>query len=86
MKLNLYDEALSGIGEIIELVSESISKEFRGTNPFDKEPMSNEEMLLEYDQMTPQILQQRVQRDGAEATNIYIGKMEGLKQKFAGRQ
>ena len=40
MKPNLYDLALEGIGEIIELVSDSIVKEFKGVTPFDKEAIS----------------------------------------------
>lgn len=40
MKPNLYDQALEGIGEIIELVSDSIVAEFKGVTPFDKEAIS----------------------------------------------
>ena len=45
MKENLYDTAVSGILELIELVSEDIAKEFKGTNPFDKRPATDAEAL-----------------------------------------
>jgi len=79
MKKNIYDSALDGVSEIIEAVSESISKEFKGANPFDKEPISDDEMLNEYNTMTPEILSERITREGEEATNEYIRRMEELK-------
>ena len=45
MKENLYDTAVSGILELIDLVSEDIAKEFKGTNPFDKRPATEAEKL-----------------------------------------
>ena len=81
MKENLYDLALAGIGEIIEEVSESISKEFKGANPFDKEPISNDEMLLQYNMLTPDKMNELIQTHGREAVNQMIMEMETLKGK-----
>ncbi len=76
---NLYDDALSGVSEIVELVSDGVAKEFKGARPFDTEPVSEEKQLAEYMAMTPELMDERLQRDGIEATNAYIEEMEDLK-------
>ena len=52
MGKTLFEEALDGVVGIVNEVSESFSKEFKGTNPFDKEPVSDEESLYKYNTMT----------------------------------
>lgn len=81
MKKNLYDDALSGVSEIVELVSGAVAKEFKGAKPFDKEPVSEEQQLSEYMALTPETMDERLQRDGLEATNAYIEQMEELKRR-----
>ena len=80
MKRNLYDDALNGVSDIVELVSDSVAKEFKGVKPFDKEPVSEDQQLAEYMAMNSQMMDERLQRDGIEATNAYIQQMEELKE------
>lgn len=78
MKQNIYDGALEGIGEIIEEVSDSIAAEFKGANPFDKEPISNKERLLQYSEFTPEKEMLWRQEFGDEAVDNYILQNEEL--------
>ena len=78
---SIYDAALKGIGDIIEEVSDSIAIEFKGKKPFDKEPVSNEEMLYHYNQLTPEQMDNLIQTKGRDAVNEMIYKMEQLKQR-----
>ena len=54
MKQSLYDEALSGIGEIVEQVSDSIAKEFKGTIPFDKTLATNDDLMAQFNNLSPE--------------------------------
>ena len=84
MKENLYDVAMSGIGEVIEAVSDSIASEFKGKNPFDKEPISNEDLLYDYNTRGFEIFSQIANTEGIEAAIAYRDKLENLKQKKMG--
>jgi len=54
MKLNIYDKTLEGVVEIIEKVSDSIAGDFKGVNPFDKRPMTKDEKMGQFNQMSPE--------------------------------
>ena len=54
MKENRYDRVVSNITERMGRVNQKISTEFKGRNPFDKEPKSPEDMVAEYLNMTPE--------------------------------
>lgn len=54
MKQSLYDEALSGIGEIVEQVSDSIAKEFKGTIPFDKTLATKDDLMAQFNNLNPE--------------------------------
>ena len=54
MKQSLYDEALSGIGEIVEQVSDSIAKEFKGTIPFDKTLATKDDLMAQFNNQSQQ--------------------------------
>lgn len=81
MKENIYDLALEGISEIIEEVSESISREFKGTKPFDKEAISDEEMLYDYNTRGFEIFSQLADSQGLAQAVEYRDKMEEIKLK-----
>lgn len=89
---NFYDSVLDGVFELVEAVSGGISSEFKGANPFDKEKVSKEEMLLEYDQMGQSysdgdttLYDTKMSQLGEDGMNRYIQDMEQLKAKFRRR-
>lgn len=65
----------------INRVSTRIVREFKGTAPFDKEVIPEEQQLSEYIALTPEAMNERIQREGQEATNTWIGQMEDLKRR-----
>ena len=85
-KANMYDSVLDGIMEVVEDVSTEISLEFKGVNPFDKEPISEEEMLLEYNIQGEQTFNQIANTQGLPAGINYIREMESLKRKIQERR
>lgn len=81
MKRNRYDRISDKMLARIERVTNRMTREFKGTVPFDKEPVSEDKQLAEYMNMNTQMMDERMQRDGAEATNMWIENMENLKNK-----
>lgn len=86
MKGSIYDEALAGILEVIEEVSDEISSEFKGKAPFDKEPIPDEDLLYEYNTKGRQVFTMIADTQGLAAGKNYINKMETLKKKRQGGQ
>ena len=81
MKDNVFDEVLNGLNETVEEVSNSIARDFKGVKPFDKIPLTMDEQLYEYNQLTQLALEQMIQTQGLEATKTYVDTMEAEKAK-----
>ncbi len=81
MEENLLDIVVDELVERQRMVKEELRRRFKRTKPFRMTPVSNDEMLLEYDMMTPEKMNERVARDGEFAVNQYIMEMEQLKKK-----
>ena len=84
MKINLYDSVLDGLDELIGEVSGSISMEFKGANPFDKEPVSNDELLLKYNMLTDENKQELIDTHGFDDFSEMTTSMEQIKQRRMG--
>ena len=80
MKKNRMDIITDLVKDRMNSIYGEIEKQYGGSNPYRQVPMTKEERLQEYLNMTPDILKQRVERDGRVATNNYIAEMEKLKQ------
>ncbi len=78
IKDGIYNSALDSITQIIEQVSDSIADEFKKTRPFDKQPVSNEELILNYQKITPEIEQAMRQAMGNLAVDNYKMKIQKL--------
>tara|TARA_R100001530_G_scaffold115912_2_gene82917 strand:+ start:898 stop:1146 length:249 start_codon:yes stop_codon:yes gene_type:complete len=81
MKINLYDSVLDGLDELIDEVSGSISMEFKGANPFDKEPVPPADLLAKYNTLTFGNKQDLLQNHGSNAFNELVQNMENLKRR-----
>lgn len=81
MKANIYDDALKDIISIYLEVSKELGSQFKGTKPFDKEPVSDDEMLVQYNMMTEQDFDAMQQKAGTQGTMDFINKMENLKAR-----
>lgn len=82
MGKTLFEEALDGVVEVVNEVSDSFTKEFKGTNPFDKEPVSEEEALRKYNATTTEQFDELVQTHGVDAMSEYVNKMEELNRRM----
>ena len=71
VKSNFFDDVLFGVTEIIGAVSDGIAGEFKGTNPFDKEPISRDEMRLEYNMMSDEQKMEMAQTYGLNAIDLF---------------
>jgi len=52
MKPNPYDRISNRILDIVEKVSDKVAKEFKNTNPYDQVPMTNEEIMNQFNQLS----------------------------------
>ena len=73
---NLYDGVLDGITEIIEDVSDSISMEFKGTNPFDTQPVDKRQALFDITQLDPEV-QSALSQNLGSVFDDYLQKLGG---------
>ena len=79
MEENLYDLVVDELVERQGLVKAELASRFKKTKPFRMEPISNDEMLYQYNQLTPEKMNELVNTHGAEAVMEMISKMEKLK-------
>ncbi len=63
------------------LLRGELSKRFKRTKPFRTEPISEDEMLLRYETMTTEDMEQLISTDGEEAVGEMIQQMEILKRR-----
>jgi len=81
LKTNLADRALDKLHQRVNGVREKLHKEYKGTKPFRSEPISNEELLMYYSQLTPPQMQVLIEKHGREKEGEFIGKMENMKER-----
>ena len=81
MEESIFDLAVDELLKRRGLVKTELRKRFKRTKPFRAEPVSNDEALSEYMALTPDMMDERIQRDGEEAIGQYIAKMEELKRR-----
>ena len=81
MKKNRYDRIMDKMLNRIERVTDKMAGEFKGTNPFDKKPVSNDDLLLEYETKGFETFSQIANEQGLDAAIAYRDKMEQLKTR-----
>ena len=84
MKENRYDRIIAKLVERNKRVQAKIGAQFKKTAPFRMTPVSEEEMLYKYDQITPEEMDGYIQNYGEEAVNDMIYNFETLKTKKQG--
>jgi len=81
MGRNRYDRINDRILRRIERVSSRMTKEFEGSNPFDKEKVDNNTLLYTYNTKGYEIFAQKAEREGMESAIAYRDEMEELKRR-----
>ncbi len=84
MKQNMYDNVLLRVNDIIDKVSGSIASKFEKTNPFDKEPVPNDEFLVHFDSLTPENKMELIQAHGYDAFLELQNKAEQIRRRRNG--
>lgn len=74
------DIAIDKLHERRKAVRERLHQQYKRTK-FRQEPMSNEEALYYYNQITPEQMNSYIQTYGRDAVNDMIFKFETLKRK-----
>ena len=67
MKDSFAEKVLKGVRVREEMVSDKIAIDFKGLKPFDQVPMSPQERIREFDEITPEELANLRQTVGDEA-------------------
>ncbi len=81
MKQNFMDIVTDELKKRIGAVAEEAREQFKGTNPYRKEPVPKKDLLEMYDSIqTPEQMQQLIQTHGADKMNEFIRQMETLRQ------
>ena len=62
-------------------ITNKMADEHKGTNPFDKEPVSNDDLLMEYETKGFETFSQIANEQGLDAGIAYRDKMEQLKAR-----
>ena len=83
-ELSLYDLVVDELVERQSLVKQELTERFKKTKPFRMEPVPEEEMLYEYNIMTPGKFNTLLNTYGEETMNEFIYEMEMLKKKKQG--
>ncbi len=83
MKENVLDRVHEGLGERIGRFRERIHSDFKGTQKFRQEPISEDEQLRQYDSLGIPGVMALVAQYGAEAIQSYIFNMEQMKTRRA---
>jgi len=67
MKESFAEKVLKGVRAREEMVSDKIAEQFKGLKPFDQVPMTPQERIREFDEITPEELANLRQTVGDEA-------------------
>ena len=77
-KTNYFDEALNGVEELVNEVSQSISDDFQGSQPFDSVKVDNEKLLQAYTSLTPEDILYLMQKHPPDVVADFRQDMEKL--------
>ena len=81
MKENIYDKALEKVLLRIDKATDRIAFQFKGVQPFNKEPMDKEKLLRSYESLATSDMVRFIERHGVEKVGDFIKDMETTKQR-----
>ena len=67
------------------VVQRILRKEYKSVKPLRMEPMSDQEALYHYNQLTPEKMDALIQSQGRESVEKMISEMETLKREQGGK-
>lgn len=84
MEESIFDLVVDDLVERQRMLKTELRERFKRTKPFRMEPVSKEEMLYEYNTMTPEKFNTLLNTYGEEVMNELVFEMEMLKKKKQG--
>jgi len=81
MEPSIYDLTVDILVDRQRLVKDELRKRFRKTKPFRMKPMSSDEALDEYMNLTPDKMKQLIDTHGEDEVGQMIMEFEQLKEK-----
>ena len=81
MEKSVFDLVIDDLLERQKDLKIELQERFKRTKPFRMEPVSNEEMLYEYNTMTPEKMNHLINDYGRDSVGEMIAKMESLKKQ-----
>jgi len=79
---SIYDLVVEELLNRHQIIKKELHDRFNKSKPFRQEPVDNKQLLVEYDEMTPEKKQWLRQQFGDEAVMPYFEKLEKLKQQY----
>ncbi len=85
MKISISDRVIEKLHQRRELVRDRLAQEYKGVKPFRMEPVSNADLLYDYNTNGFEIFRELYETQGEEIALDYKNQMETLKVKLGGR-
>ncbi len=76
MKISIQDEVVNRLHKMRLLVDQKLKEQYKGVNPYRKEPIPKNELKQVYDSLTPEEMDDLVSQHGRNNINEFIRKME----------
>ncbi len=80
METNMYDDVGKRVQEFMGATVDRIAQNFKKTNPYNKEPVSNDELIYGFDTRGFEIFENIANTEGLPQAILYRDKMMKLKQ------
>ena len=84
MKESLIDKVIDLLHKRRDVVRSKLAEQYRGVTPFRMVPATEDEMLEEYENTSPEQMQGLIQRYGEFDVGKMIEKMENMKAQRGG--
>ena len=81
MEKSIFDLVVDDLVERQRMAKAELQERFKRSKPFRMEPIPPEEMLYEYNTLTPEKMNTLIDTYGRETVNEMIFEMEQLKQR-----
>lgn len=81
MEQSIEDKAVDKLIQRFARFEDKLRSKYKGVKPFRQMPVSNDEMLVQYNMMREQDFDAMAQKVGTQGTIDFINKMENLKAR-----
>ncbi len=82
MNESIYDRVVKQLFERQQLVKDELRERFKKTKPFQQEEVSPKELLVQYDELTPERIQRMREEFGDEAMDVYLNNIAKIQGRY----